>query len=85
MGRPRKRRREDVPSEQAAELPSENASASAALPDYSDISLISPDLDDFSGYGHFQAPDDSSNGLLPASFPDAPPADEFGQAISDIE
>jgi hypothetical protein len=87
MGRPRKRRRDDVllTSEEGAKVQPEKE-AGFAVSFYSDIGLISPNLDDFSGYGGFQADDGLANGLLPNSFSEAPLPDHFNQsAMSDLE
>ncbi|KAF2691279.1 hypothetical protein K458DRAFT_412580 [Lentithecium fluviatile CBS 122367] len=73
MGRPRKRRREDVASEQALELQTANTpiSESFTVPSFSDIGLLSPGgLGEFSGYAQFQDNEDLSNALLPTSFPE---------------
>jgi hypothetical protein len=89
MGRPRKRRREDGTSEQPTEYQPEAVSApkSVAVPDFSNISLISPDdINDFSAYADFQTTGALSNTLSPLSYTEAPLETNFSQpAIPDLE
>ena len=84
MGRPRKRRREAEPSGQAAEPELEDPSV-LAVPSHSDVSLVPPNLDDFSTFVGLQA-HDVSDGMLSTPFSKAPLSDDFSQgAILDLE